>query len=179
VGLPFGDVPYYKLNYFQQWFTPLPYLSDFVLMLRADLGYADGYSGKPLPFFKAFYAGGVGSVRGYQTASIGPKDIFGNATGGKEKIVGNAELFYPILKGDKSVRLSVFFDAGRISGIPIEDESLSNNLEPGYQDFRYSTGVGLSWNSPIGPLKFSYGYPINPGSLDRIQRFQFQVGSVF
>jgi hypothetical protein len=67
VGLPFGDVPYYKANYFQQWFTPLPYFNDFVLMLRADLGYGDGYAGKPLPFFKAFYAGGVGSVRGYQT----------------------------------------------------------------------------------------------------------------
>jgi outer membrane protein insertion porin family len=179
VGLPVGDVPYYKVNYFQQWFTPLPYLSDFVLMLRADLGYADGYQGKPLPFFKAFFAGGVGSVRGYQTASIGPKDIYGNATGGKEKIVGNAELFYPILKGDKSVRISAFFDIGRISGIPIANENLSNNLEPGYQNFRYSTGVGLAWNSPIGPLKFSYGYPLNAEPLDKIQRFQFQVGSVF
>jgi len=179
VGLPFGDVPYYKVNYLQQWFTPLPYLSDFVLMLRADLGYADGYSGKALPFFKAFYAGGVGSVRGYQTASIGPKDIYGNATGGKQKIVANVELFYPILKGDKSVRASVFFDAGQISGVPIIQGSLSNNVEAGYQDFRYSVGAGLAWNSPIGPLKFSYGYPLNEKSLDKIQRFQFQVGSVF
>jgi outer membrane protein insertion porin family len=179
VGLPFGDVPYYKANYFQQWFTPLPYFNDFVLMLRADLGYGDGYAGKPLPFFKAFYAGGVGSVRGYQTGSIGPKDIYGNATGGKEKIVANAELFYPILKGDKSVRVSAFFDAGRISGIPIENTQLSTQLEPGYQDFRYSAGLGLAWNSPVGPLKFSYGIPINPGSLDKIQKFQFQVGSVF
>jgi outer membrane protein insertion porin family len=179
VGLPFGDVPYYKANYLQQWFTPLPYLSDFVLMLRADIGYADGYSGNPLPFFKAFYAGGVGSVRGYQTASIGPKDIYGNATGGKQKIIGNAELFYPILKGDKSVRASIFFDAGQISGVPLVTGSLSNNIEPGYQDFRYSAGVGLAWNSPIGPLKFSYGYPLNDKSLDKIQRFQFQVGSVF
>ena len=178
VGLPVGDVPYYKANYLQQWFTPLPYVSDFVLMLRADLGYADGYHGKPLPFFKAFYAGGVGSVRGYQTASIGPKDIYGNATGGKEKIVGNAELFYPLLKGDKSVRVSGFFDIGRISGIPVENEAVSN-AESSYQDFRYSAGVGLAWNSPIGPLKFSYGYPINPQPLDKIQRFQFQVGSVF
>jgi outer membrane protein insertion porin family len=118
-------------------------------------------------------------VRGYQTASIGPKDIYGNATGGKEKIVGNAELFYPVLKGDKSVRVSAFFDIGRISGIPIANDSLSSNLEPGYQNFRYSAGVGLAWNSPIGPLKFSYGYPINPQPLDKIQRFQFQVGSVF
>jgi outer membrane protein insertion porin family len=180
VGLPFGDVPYYKVNYIHQWFTPLPFLlQDLVLMLRADLGYADGYSGKPLPFFKAFYAGGVGSVRGYQTASIGPKDIYGNATGGKEKIVGNIEVFYPVLKGDKSVRASVFFDAGMIRGIPLIQDSLSTSLEPGYQDFRYSVGAGLAWNSPIGPLKFSYGYPLNAGSLDRLQRFQFQVGSVF
>ena len=75
-------------------------------MLRGDLGYGDGYGGKPLPFFKAFYAGGVGSVRGYESSSLGPRDIFGNALGGKRKIVGNAELFYPILKGDKSVRVS-------------------------------------------------------------------------
>jgi len=179
VGLPFGDVPYYKANYLQQWFTPLPYLSDFVLMLRADLGYADGYGGKPLPFFKAFYAGGVGSVRGYQTASLGPKDINGNATGGKLKVVGNAELFYPILKGDKSVRMSVFFDAGQIKGIPIENSALSTELESAYQSFRYSAGAGLAWNSPIGPLKFSYGYPLNAKQFDKIQRFQFQVGSVF
>jgi len=56
---------------------------------------------------------------------------------------------------------------------------LSTQLEPGYQDFRYSAGLGLAWNSPVGPLKFSYGIPINPGSLDKIQKFQFQVGSVF
>jgi len=179
VGLPFGDVPYYKANYLQQWFTPLPIVSDFVLMLRADLGYADGYSGKPLPFFKAFYAGGVGSVRGYQTASLGPKDIYGNATGGKQKLIGNVELFYPIIRGDKSVRGSVFFDAGQISGIPLVTGSNSDNIEPGYQDFRYSAGVGLAWNSPIGPLKFSYGIPLNPKALDQVQRFQFQVGSVF
>jgi outer membrane protein insertion porin family len=118
-------------------------------------------------------------VRGYQTASIGPKDIYGNATGGKEKIVGNVELFYPIIKGDKSLRASVFFDAGMISGIPINNSTLSTNLEPGYQDFRYSVGAGLAWNSPIGPLKFSYGWPLNNKSLDKIQHFQFQVGSVF
>jgi outer membrane protein insertion porin family len=89
VGLPFGDLPYYKATYLHQWFTPMPYVNDLVLMLRAEIGYADGYSGKPLPFFKAFYAGGVGSVRGYETASLGPRDIYNNALGGKRKIVGN------------------------------------------------------------------------------------------
>ena len=168
VGLPIGDLSYYKANYLHQWF--LPVYSDFVLMLRADFGYGGGYSGKPLPFFKAFYAGGVGSVRGYETSSLGPQDVFRNVIGGRRKIVGNAELFYPLIKGDKSVRASVFADAGQIVG-----EGGQRDLET----FRYSTGVGLAWNSPIGPLKFSYALPLAQKPGDRPQRFQFQIGSVF
>ena len=168
VGLPFGDLSYYKLSYINQAFWPV--YGDFVLMLRGDIGYGDGYGGKPLPFFKAFYAGGVGSVRGYESGSLGPRDIYGNALGGKRKIVGNAELFYPILKGDKSVRLSVFADAGQI---------YVNGFQPEFENFRYSSGLGLAWNSPIGPLKFSYAIPLNAIDADKIQRFQFQVGTVF
>jgi outer membrane protein insertion porin family len=168
VGLPFGDLSYYKLSYINQAFWPV--YGDFVLMLRGDLGYGDGYGGKPLPFFKAFYAGGVGSVRGYEAGSLGPRDIYGNALGGKRKIVGNAELFYPILKGDKSVRLSVFADAGQI---------YVNGFQPEFENFRYSTGLGLAWNSPVGPLKFSYAIPLNTIPADKVQRFQFQVGTVF
>ena len=112
-GLPFGDLAYYKIQYVAFGLTGRCY-GDLVLMARADLGWGDGYSGKPLPFFKAFFAGGVNSVRGYDTASLGPQDPFGNALGGRRKIVGNLELFYPILKGDKAVRASVFADAGQI-----------------------------------------------------------------
>jgi outer membrane protein insertion porin family len=168
VGLPFGDLSYYKLSYINQAFWPV--YGDFVLMLRADLGYGDGYGGKPLPFFKAFYAGGVGSVRGYESGSLGPRDIYGNTLGGKRKIVGNAEVFYPILKGDKSVRISGFLDAGQI---------YVNGFQPEFENFRFSGGVGLAWNSPVGPLKFSYAIPINSIPADKIQRFQFQVGTVF
>ncbi len=168
VGLPFGDLSYYKAQYVHQWFWPV--WSPFVLMLRGELGYGDGYQGKPLPFFKAFYAGGVGSVRGFETSSLGPRDIYGNVLGGKRKIVGNAELFYPLLAGQQAVRLSAFADAGQI---------YLNGLQPDNESFRYSAGVGLAWNSPMGPLKFSYAYPMNEKSGDRIQRFQFQVGSVF
>jgi outer membrane protein insertion porin family len=162
------DLPYYKAEYIQQWFLPLPL--SMVLMLRGDIGYADGYSGKPLPFFKAFYAGGVGSVRGYQNGTLGPRDIYGNVLGGKRKIVGNAELYYPILKGDKAVRVSGFVDAGQI---------YLNGDQPNYESFRYSAGLGLAWNSPLGPLKFSYAFPFGTQPNDKIQRFQFQVGTVF
>jgi len=168
LGLPIGDLQYYKLNYLHQMF--LPVYGDFVLMARADLGYGDGYSGKPLPFFKAFFGGGVGSVRGYETSSLGPQDAFGNVLGGKRKIIGNMELFYPIIKGDKSVRGSVFFDVGQI---------YANGAQSHLEGFHYSTGIGVALNSPIGPLKFSYGIPLVHETGDREQRFQFQLGSVF
>lgn len=170
-GLPFGDLSYYKLNYLIQWFTPLP--ANIVWMLRSDIGYGGGIGDKPLPFFKAYYAGGVGSVRGYDTASLGPQDAQGNTIGGRRKIIGNAELFFPLpgaKANDQSVRLSVFADAGQI---------YDNGTQPQLESFRYSVGAGLAWNSPVGPLKVSYGYPVNKKVGDRIQHFQFQVGTVF
>jgi outer membrane protein insertion porin family len=201
LGMPPGDLQYYRLSYLHQWFYPV--WGDLVMMLRGDFGYADGYNAPPcpdnvtyctsLPFFKVFYGGGVGSVRGYESNSLGPRDAFGNVLGGRRKIVGNAEFFYPIFKGDKSVRGSVFFDVGQIwaeSSLPqfpaptssCASGGLSTDpdvLYPGAQDFRYSAGIGLAWNSPIGPLKFSYAIPLNDKCYDRIQKFQFQVGNVF
>jgi len=168
VGLPFGDLAYYKLQYLNQSFWPI--YGDIVLMLRADLGYGDGMNGKPFPFFKAFYAGGVGSVRGYEAGTLGPRDIYGNTLGGKRKLIGNAEVYYPVLKGEKGVRISAFFDAGQI---------YVNGFEPEFENFRYSAGLGLAWNSPIGPLKFSYAFPLNSIPQDKIQHFQFQVGTAF
>jgi len=175
VGLPFGDLSYYKYNILEQWFVPT--FADHVLMVRGDVGYGAGYNGKPLPFFKAFYAGGVGSVRGYSSNSLGPQDIYGNALGGKRKIVGNIEYFVPVLKGDKSVRASAFVDAGQI--YVDGNEPVPSRQGADLQGFRYSAGLGLAWNSPVGPLKFSYAYPLNQHYLDKIQRFQFQVGTVF
>jgi len=170
-GLPVGDLSYYKANYLIQWFTPLP--ANIVWMLRSDVGYGGGLGNKPLPFFKAYYAGGVGSVRGYDTASLGPQDNQGNTIGGRRKIIGNAELFFPLpgaKANDQSVRLSVFTDAGQI---------YDNGSQPQAESFRFSAGAGLAWNSPVGPLKFSYGYPLNKKIGDRVQHFQFQVGTVF
>lgn len=176
-GLPVGDLSYYKLQYVHSVYWPI--YGSFVLMARADLGWGDGYSGKPLPFFKAFFAGGVNSVRGYETASLGPRDPFGNALGGRRKIVGNLELFYPILKGDKAVRASVFADVGQIAGTTASAGGALDIDQSPFESFRYSAGVGVAWNSPIGPLKFSYAIPLNAKDGDRQQRFQFQAGTAF
>jgi outer membrane protein insertion porin family len=177
IGVPPGDLQYYKAQYVHQWFWPV--YGNFVLMLRGEVGYADGYGGKSLPFYKALYGGGVGSVRGYESNSLGPQDEFGNVLGGKLKVIGNVELFYPILKGDKSVRASVFADAGQISGYPGAPPPFTLNPDTDFESFRYSAGVGLAWNSPVGPLKFSYALPLNEKPGDRAQKFQFQVGNVF
>ncbi len=170
-GTPLGNLDYYKASYLAQWFTPLPL--NVVWMLRGDFGYGGGLDGKPLPFFKAYYGGGVGSVRGYETASLGPQDNQGNTIGGRRKIIANSEWFFPLpgaKANDQSTRMSVFVDAGQI---------YDNGTQPQFEGFRYSTGLGLAWNSPVGPLKFSYGIPIARKPGDRVQHFQFQVGTVF
>lgn len=180
VGVPPGSLEYYKLSYQQQWFKPLS--KNFTLMLNGEVGVANGYAGKPLPFFKNFYAGGVSSVRGFDTSTLGPKlsdPVNGIvAAGGNKRIVGNAELLFPMpgLKDDKSVRMSVFADAGSTWG---PDDYLGRYSSFSFKDLRYSTGVALSWISPVGPLKFSLAKPLNPKPDDKTQVFQFTLGTVF
>ena len=170
-GLPGGDLNYYKLNYQHQWFIPMTDV--FTLLLNGEVGYGGGYrNNNELPFFKNFYGGGVSSVRGFATSSLGPKDNDNRALGGDRRVVGSMELFFPLprVKDDKSVRLSVFVDAGNVYG-------KGEKFDVG--EFRYSTGLALTWFSPIGPLKLSYGIPVKRKPGDRIERFQFQLGTVF
>jgi outer membrane protein insertion porin family len=173
VGMPGFDLTYYKFNYQVQWYYPIT--RDFVLHLNGEIGYADGYDDKALPFFKNFYAGGISSVRGYEAGTIGLKDVFGDALGGNERYVFNAEVLFPVpgLRGDKSTRMGAFFDAGAVRS--------NQTLEAAFDDdsFRYSVGLVGFWISPFGPLKFSVAYPINPSERDKTQAFQFQVGSTF
>ncbi len=130
-------------------------------------------SGKPLPFFKNYYAGGVTSVRGYNTSSLGPRDATDNSIlGGNRRLVGNAELLFPMpgAGSDRSVRLGAFVDGGQVFA-PGDKIALS--------DVRYAAGLSLAWNSPVGPLKFSIAKPLNAKSNDNIQRLQFTLGQVF
>jgi outer membrane protein insertion porin family len=139
---------------------------------NVELGWAGGYSGKPLPFFKNFYAGGVDSVRGFQSGTIGPRDINGEYIGGNKRLVGNLEVLFPMpgVKAEKSVRLSVFGDFGYVWS---EDQRLLLG------DLRTSVGFAVSWFSPVGPLKFSLAKPFGTKPTDRLERFQFLLGKVF
>jgi outer membrane protein insertion porin family len=169
-GLPGGTLQYYKVTEQVQWYYPLS--RTYTLLLNGELGSASGEGGKPLPFYKNYYAGGVTSVRGYDTYSLGPRDPLGSILGGNKRVVGNAEVLFPMPGAamDRSMRLSVFVDAGQVYGA---DEKIRLG------ELRYSTGAGFSWNSPMGPLRFSYGIPINAKPNDRKQHLQFQMGQVF
>lgn len=174
VGLPVASgLKYYKLNYQYQHFFPLS--QNYTLMLNGQAGVGGGYGGKPLPFFKNFYAGGEGSVRGYQSNSLGPVDSTGLSTGGNKRLVGNAELMFPMpgLSKEKSVRMSAFVDAGEIFG------TTTQNVYPNVMGMRYSAGLAIAWLSPAGPLKLSMGFPIHKQPGDKLQRFQFTLGSLF
>jgi outer membrane protein insertion porin family len=164
---------YYKFTYQHQWFHPVS--RGVTLMLNGELDYADGYGGQILPFFKNYYAGGVGTVRGYQPSSLGPRDINDNSLGGNERIITNAELLFPMpgLDKDTSVRLSAFLDGGAIYD---KDEV---SAVPASTGMRYSTGVAITWVSPVGPLKLSYGVALAPQIQDKLQRFQFTLGTLF
>ncbi|HEY8887713.1 MAG TPA: outer membrane protein assembly factor BamA [Gallionella sp.] len=170
ISLPVFDMRYYKLDYLQQWFHPLS--KDWTLMLHGEAGIAGGYGNKELPFFKNFYAGGPGSVRGYDSNSLGPRDSTDAVLGGPRRVIAGAEVLapFPGMGNEKSVRLSGFIDGGAIYG--------PGDL-PGSAGMRYSAGAALTWISPVGPLKFSYAVPINKQPTDKLQKFQFTLGSVF
>ena len=89
-----GDIQYYRINVSYQWYYPLS--RTMTLLLNGDAGYAHGIGNKPVPFFKNYYAGGPGSVRGFRPFSLGPQDTEGNALGGSRKIVGSAEVLFPV-----------------------------------------------------------------------------------
>lgn len=170
IGIPGGDLQYYRAYYQHQYFYPVS--KSFTLAFNNEIGYGHGYGGKDFPVFKNYYAGGIGSVRGYETSTLGPRDANGVAIGGASKFVGNMEFIFPLPGSgvDRTVRLFTFFDYGNVfaEGQPFK-----------VGDMRYSTGFGLSWLSPIGPLKISMGFPIKKKAQDQAQRFQFQIGTAF
>jgi outer membrane protein insertion porin family len=173
LSLPGSTATYARATYQHQHFFPLD--RRLTLALNGEIGLARAYGTKELPFFKNFYAGGIGSVRGFKSNSLGPVDTAtGEALGGDTRLIGNAELLFPVpgMGRDNSMRLSTFVDAGNVW-----DSTYGSKFS--LSGMRYSAGVALSWNSPMGPLKFSLANPLNKKEGDQMQRLQFQMGSVF
>ena len=165
-----GDVRYIRANLQYQQFFPV--WQKITLGLNGEVGWGVGQGGRPYPVFKNFYGGGLGSVRVFEQNSLGVIDPTGAYVGGAKKINFNAELYLPVpgTGNDKSLRVFLFADAGNVwrDGEKITGASV-----------RSSAGAGLSWISPVGPLKLSWGAPLRKQPTDRIQRFQFQIGTAF
>lgn len=171
-----GDVRYVRTSYqFQQYF---PLSKKYTLALNSDLGWGQGLKGQEYPLFKNFYVGGLGSVRGFEQSTLGPTSVTSATNsapiylGGPKKLVLNAELLMPFpgAGNDRTLRLFGFTDVGRAFG---ENEKISADA------LRVSVGVGLSWISPMGPLRFSYAKPVRQLAGDKIQQLQFQIGTSF
>lgn len=165
------DLKYYMLSAQHQYFLPLN--RSFTLAFNGMVDYGKGYGGKGYPLIKNIYAGGLGTVRGYEGSSLGPKDSrTGNYLGGSKRVVGNVQLYLPFpgAQRDRSLRWFMFADAGQI---------YTDNQDIDFGDLRYSAGVGLSWNSPMGPLQISYGRALRDKPGDEKQSFQFQIGTAF
>ncbi|OSI35999.1 outer membrane protein assembly factor BamA [Neisseria dumasiana] len=201
IGLPGSKLKYYTLTHNQTWFFPLS--KQLTLMLGGEVGYGNGYGKtKNMPFFENFYGGGLGSVRGFESGTLGPKvyDRYGEVIsyGGNKKANVSAELLFPMpgIKDSRTVRLSMFADAGSVwdgktynnsSSDPFHTTGAAQNVygkdavhkSTFKEELRYSAGAAVTWLSPLGPMKFSYAYPLKKKQGDEIQRFQFQLGTTF
>ena len=167
-GTPLLDLQYFKATYQYQHYVPAT--NRLTLAFNGQAGYGNTYNGATFPIFKNFYAGGIGSVRGYTAGSLGPRDTNGNPLGGTKEINGSAEALAPLPGADRSLRALLFLDGGNVWGY---DQTVH------VSDLRYATGFGVAWISPIGPLKLSLAFPIHRQPGDFVQRFQFQIGTGF
>ena len=182
VTLPVMDLRYYRASYQLQHYWPVT--RDLTLAFNGEVGYGDSWGGKEYPFFKNFYAGGIGSVRGYENSSLGPKDNSrggeGDSAGGNASLNFSVEMLMPLPGADRTLRWFTFFDGGWVWGDSYgEDGRVEDQMGISLSDLRYSVGVGVAWISPLGPLKFSIAAPINDKPGDKTERFQFQIGTGF
>ncbi|MFD0965681.1 outer membrane protein assembly factor BamA [Seminibacterium arietis] len=205
VTIPGSDNKYYKLSADVQSFYPLDRDHTWIVSAKATAAYADGLSGKRLPFYQNYSAGGIGSLRGFAYGAIGPNAIYlaqncQNSTagycnvskdiiGGNAMVTASAELIVPTPfvadKNQRSVRTSLFVDMASVWNTrwKAEDKAKFANLKlPDYSDpsrIRASAGVAFQWQSPIGPLVFSYAKPVKKYEGDEIEQFQFSIGGSF
>ena len=166
-----GDLDYYKTRYRHQ--SAYPLSERFTFNFTGRVGYGDGFGETTdLPPYETFTAGGVRTVRGYEFNSLGPRDSNGDPTGGNLQVITRAEVLFPIdaLGSADTLRFGVYFDAGNVFADPGDFEA---------SVLRQSVGLSAKWFSAIGPIEFSYAFPLNDEPDDDVQEFQFSLGASF
>jgi len=185
--VPGSELEYYRLNYTGQIFYP--FFNPFVLRLRANLGYGEAYGGtENFPFYKHFFAGGMGSVRGYESNSLGPRstpspqDRFNDPDpiGGNVLVELSAEVLFPLpfIEDQSQMKSVLFFDAGNVFNTNCPDVSVyCLDLDKG--ELRYSAGIAVTWITGFAPISFALAFPINDKEGDESESFQFELGKTF
>lgn len=159
-----------------RWYFPLFW--ELVLRLNGTVGWVDSPDGEAVPLFERFFVGGIFTVRGFERNSIGER-LFVTSTpdgttnaitiGGVKQLILNAEIEFPIFK-EVGIRGVVFFDAGNAWGATEDFDPLR---------LRTSLGFGFRWNSPVGPLRFEWGFPLSPEAGEDSSVFEFTIGNSF
>jgi len=180
LAAPGSDLEFWKLTYQNSLFVPI-FDSRFIYAFKTDISYGEAFGDtSDVPFFEKFYLGGIRSLRGYETNSLGPLALRGNSTnindfdpiGGNLKVQFTNEVFFPtpFASDNRSIRTGLFVDLGQV----YEDASTFES-----DQLRGSYGISMRWLSPVAPLTFSFARPFNTGPLDRRENFQFNVGVTF
>lgn len=185
--VPGSELEFYRINYSGQIFFPL--FNPFILRLRANLGYGEAYGGtETFPFYKHFFAGGMGSVRGYESNSLGPRstpspqDQFGDPDpiGGNVLIEMSAEIIFPLpfIEDQSQLKSVLFFDAGNVFNTNCPTVSVvCFDLDEG--ELRYSAGIAVTWITGFAPISFALSVPLNDKPGDETEAFQFELGRTF
>jgi len=204
VTLPGSDLQYFKLGFDIRNYQRITKNGEWTTLLRGSLGYGNGYGEKDgedqiLPFFENYYVGGYRTVRGFSSNTIGPRALYlssdnddNDAIGGNAKYSLSAELIFPAPFLDEAysrqIRTSIFVDAGEawdtefdysgfIADCNTDCDDITDYSKPG--NIRVSTGVQLTWVSPLGALVFTLARPLKEYEGDDTEVFSFNIGNTF
>ncbi|WLG82497.1 outer membrane protein assembly factor BamA [Pseudomonas cucumis] len=197
VTVPGSDLSFYKIDYTGQTFLPV---SDSTsLRFHTKLGYGNSYgSTDGLPFYENYTAGGEGSVRGFESGTLGPRNTPATGTyasagqsyysdrdtealGGNILITGGVEYLFPLpfIKDNKSLRTSVFWDVGSVYSNKCYLSTTQACDGVDLNQMASSVGVGVTWYSPLGPLSANLAFPVQTPDNADTQVFQFSMGQTF
>ncbi len=171
LSLPIGDFKYYKIDIKHDIYVP--FIKNIVLKANNNIGIAQSYGDGYLPFFKRYYGGGGNSIRGFEFNTLGEEyPETQKAKGGEVSFISSISAISPVpfLEDNKNIRISAFIDAGSVY-----DKISSAKID----DIRVSTGIALSWFTPIGPLGIVYAVPLHKKDNDQVKKFDFTLGSTF
>ena len=165
-GIIGGNTNYAKYEASAGRYFPMP--KETTLLTRLTLGYVHSFGGKKVPVYERYFLGGMNSIRGFDTRSIGPKDhTTGEVIGGKSMLILNTEFLFPIFPENHFMGV-VFFDAGNSYEGPIDPSTLKTSI-----------GTGVRWYSPIGPIRLEWGYNLNRKEDEKQSAWGFTIGGFF